>query len=383
MLLLDIRTLIVCVLVFSLVIALGMSLALRGQPKLKGLRWWAGAFTLVAAGFLLVVLRGQISDLYSVLFGNALIVGAIGLFLEGAMEVRAQSGRLRWLSPALLLALQAALAYYTYVEPNFHARIIASSIVYSIPLGMTAWVLMREVPKHLRYSHWFTAAAFAQLSATCVVRAILTVYNPPTELLGTTPAQTAVYLSVFVMLVLVAFGCVWMVTETLADQMERQAHTDPLTGTMNRLALEDVVPAELARALRGGRPLSVLMFDLDRFKQLNDRMGHQYGDMALRTVADLARSTLRAGDHLARYGGEEFLVVLPETDKMRAQEIAERLRQSLEAQAITIGEGGILTASYGVATFPEDGGDFHRLIGRADSALYQAKEAGRNRVVLA
>jgi len=383
MLLLDIRTLIICILVFSLVIALGMSLARRGQPRLNGLRWWAGAFTLSAAGFLLFALRGGISDFASVLIGNALVVASLGFFLEGAMEVRGQSGRLRWLSPVLLVALEAVLAYYVYVVPNFPARTISASIVYAIPLGMTAWVLMREVPRHLRYSHWFTAIAFAQLAAMCLLRAALTLYQPPEELLGTTPGQTVVFLSIFIMLILVAFGCVWMVTETLSDQMERQARTDPLTGTMNRLALEEIVPAEMAQAERGRRPLSVLMFDLDRFKQLNDHMGHQRGDSALKQVAEATRRILRAGDHLARYGGEEFVVILPDTAKTQALETAERLRQTLEAEAIPIGGGAILTASYGVASFPEDAADFDRLIGRADQALYAAKDAGRNCVVAA
>lgn len=381
--LLDIRTLIICVLVFALAFSGGMFLAQRSQPKLHGLRWWSAAYALIASSFLLFALRGEISDFLSVMVGNALLVIALGLFLEGAMRVRGQPGRMSWLSPALLLVLEPALAYYVYIRPDLQARIISASIVYAIPLGMTAWVLMREVPRHLRHSHWFTAAAFGQLAAVCLLRAGITIYQPPQDLLGSTPTQTAAFLSIFVMLILASFGSVWMVTESLSEQLERQARTDPLTSSMNRLALEDLVPAELARALRSGRPLSLLMFDLDRFKQLNDRMGHQYGDMALQAVADHTRRLLRAGDHLARYGGEEFLVVLPDTAKPEALEIAERLRQTLEAQAISIGEGAILTGSYGVATFPEDGGDFYRLVGRADAALYAAKQAGRNRVIAA
>ncbi len=381
--LLDIRTLIICVLVFAVVFSLGMYLAQRSQPKLQGLRWWSAAFALTANSFLLFALRGEISDALSVMVGNALLVIALGLFLEGAMQVRGQPGRMSWLSPALLAVLLPVLAYYVYVRPDFQARIISASIVYAIPLAATSWVLVRDIPRHLRYSHWFTAAAFAQLSAMCLLRAGISVYAPPQALLESTPAQTVAFLSIFVMLILASFGCVWMVTESLSEQLERQARTDPLTGSMNRFALEDIVPVELARALRSGRPLSVLMFDLDRFKELNDRMGHQYGDMALQTVTELTRRVLRGGDHLARYGGEEFLAVLPDTGKNEAREIAERLRHAIESQGISIGQGATLTASYGVATFPEDGGDFHRLIGRADSALYRAKEEGRNRVVVA
>lgn len=128
---------------------------------------------------------------------------------------------------------------------------------------------------------------------------------------------------------------------------------------------------------------NLLMFDLDHFKRLNDRLGHLSGDVALKRVTAATLQQLRATDLLARYGGEEFVVVLPDTDKARAAETAERLRKRVEALQIERGDGAILTASYGVATFPQDGADQDGLIGRADAMLYAAKQAGRNCVCAA
>jgi diguanylate cyclase (GGDEF)-like protein len=183
-----------------------------------------------------------------------------------------------------------------------------------------------------------------------------------------------------VLLVVASFGCVWMVTMYLAIALENQARTDPLTGAMNRLALAENMARELARARRNDRPLSLLMFDLDHFKQLNDRLGHQPGDGALQAVTTATLRELRASDLLARYGGEEFVVVLPDTDKAQAAETAERLRRRIEAQQIACGDGSILTASFGVSTFPADGIDLDGLVARTDAMLYAAKQAGRNRV---
>jgi diguanylate cyclase (GGDEF) domain len=197
------------------------------------------------------------------------------------------------------------------------------------------------------------------------------------------PVHALYLLSVLLLLVMSIFGCIWMLTMHQEIELERQARTDPLTGAMNRLALAESIARELARAQRNSRPLSLLMFDLDFFKQLNDRLGHQAGDAALKNVAAATQRHLRASDLLARYGGEEFVAVLPDTDKARAVETAERLRQGIESLGIPCGNGTALTASYGAATYPADGDDFDSLVASADAALYKAKQSGRNRVVAA
>jgi len=161
---------------------------------------------------------------------------------------------------------------------------------------------------------------------------------------------------------------------------EEQALRDPLTGISNRRALFRLLESELSRARRYHRVLSVAMLDLDRFKELNDRLGHLAGDRALVGVSEVFSSRIRKEDILGRYGGEEFLIALPETDLSRAVILLERLREEVAASRWPInGEGEIVvTVSIGVAQAREDD-DVETLLMRADRALYRAKAAGRNR----
>ncbi len=376
---LDIRTLIFNLLLFALVFAIGIFLLQRSQPRMRALRWWSAAIFAAGAGFLLLSLRGSIPDFLSIVVANDLMLLALCLFLEGVVVFRRLPQGYAWrISAPLIAILTLLLLYFTYAETSVAARIVAVSLTNAVPTTVAAWLLIRDIPRTMRFSHYFTAAGFIQFAVVSVGRIAHTLIAPPADLMAAGPVQAAIFLSIFFLLVVSSFGCVWMVSAYLADELEQQARTDPLTGAMNRLALDETIARELARVRRSKNPLSMLMFDLDHFKQLNDRLGHLSGDAALKRVTATTLQQLRATDSLARYGGEEFVVVLPDTDKARATETAERLRKRVEAQGIDRGDGTVLTASYGVSTFPEDGTDQDSLIGRADATLYAAKQAGRN-----
>jgi diguanylate cyclase (GGDEF)-like protein len=164
------------------------------------------------------------------------------------------------------------------------------------------------------------------------------------------------------------------------------ASKDGLTGIANRRAFDERIAAEWNRAGRDSRPLSLLTIDVDYFKKFNDRYGHLVGDACLREVAKtLSLSARRGGDLVARIGGEEFAVLLPNLDLEGAGRIAEALRERIEQLGVEHCESPlrIVTVSVGVAAArPVKGASFNALIDWADSALYEAKRAGRNRVVL-
>jgi len=170
-------------------------------------------------------------------------------------------------------------------------------------------------------------------------------------------------------------------TEVDSEEMKALQHlaaTDPLTGLANRRGGERHIANEISRAKRERRPLSCVLIDLDRFKQVNDTFGHQAGDQLLRDVSNLLRRTVRAYDILVRWGGEEFLLVLPGVDRDVARSLAERVRIAVEALD-THGLGPV-TLSAGVAGFENDY-DFASTLKAADRRLYQAKASGRNCVV--
>ena len=171
--------------------------------------------------------------------------------------------------------------------------------------------------------------------------------------------------------------------------LERETFTDPLTGVFNRRYLDRRLNEEVATARRYGSPLSVLLLDLDNFKQINDEHGHQIGDQVLIAAGGIVASELRASDVLARYGGEEFLVIAPHTALLKAAELAERLRKRVEDHDFRLqNESGKvvklrLTISIGVASFGDGIDNVDRLVHAADENLYRAKREGRNRVVAA
>jgi diguanylate cyclase (GGDEF)-like protein len=159
---------------------------------------------------------------------------------------------------------------------------------------------------------------------------------------------------------------------------ELRAASDALTGLPNRRAADETLKRMTAHAGRLLSPLSAVLLDLDHFKQVNDVHGHEQGDKALAAVAQILGSLLRASDFAARYGGEEFLILLPDTDRALAADVAEKLRAAIAGAEIS--NIGSLTASFGVAALPDDAGESEQLIRKADRALYTAKAAGRNRV---
>lgn len=168
------------------------------------------------------------------------------------------------------------------------------------------------------------------------------------------------------------------------DKLQHLATTDPLTGILNRRALFELMHREMSREKRYGRALSMIMFDLDHFKEVNDLYGHEVGDAVLQHVVTVTTRLLRATDAIARYGGEEFVIVAPETSGENALQLAERLRAELGASEVVVqGRTLHVTASFGVATQQPSDELPEQILHRADEALYGAKAAGRDRVASA
>lgn len=168
----------------------------------------------------------------------------------------------------------------------------------------------------------------------------------------------------------------------LKISMETMASVDPLTKLLNRRAFQEVINREHASAKRLVKPFSLLLFDLDRFKMINDNYGHDVGDRILVGISDIAQNTLRTSDWLSRWGGEEFMAILPDTDESGAFKIAERIRQRIQDFSVQYNTQIIKTsASIGISSYPRDGDTPDFLIKAADAALYEAKKSGRNRVV--
>jgi diguanylate cyclase (GGDEF)-like protein len=173
----------------------------------------------------------------------------------------------------------------------------------------------------------------------------------------------------------------WYLVTELGRELAEQARTDSLTGALNRRAMEEAALRETARSIRHGNPLCMIVLDVDHFKHLNDTRGHAAGDRALQALVQQVKTMLRANDLIARTGGEEFTVLLPDTSTAAGTQAAERVRQAIEALEIPFDDEPIrFTVSAGVAQLDPSRGSWEVMMRRADSAMYLAKEHGRNSV---
>lgn len=161
----------------------------------------------------------------------------------------------------------------------------------------------------------------------------------------------------------------------LAKKYKSLSETDPLTRVCNRLKFLDLLSIQISAAERYGHSLSVVMLDIDHFKKVNDTYGHDAGDSVLREITEIIAHNLRGPDTLARWGGEEFMILAPETDLDGAVDVAERVRSAVEKNSFT--EVGRITSSFGCAQY-NSSLDIDSLLINADTALYEAKEDGRN-----
>ncbi|HYM70170.1 MAG TPA: GGDEF domain-containing protein [bacterium] len=257
-----------------------------------------------------------------------------------------------------------------------HQALLASGYAWLVVLAIVAFLFFDA-----RTGLWTTAAITAVLAAVGVAR-FLDGGASIGDLAGFLDFERfMLYIgTVVAMLYALAFVKTHLAeAHELTEQLTQLAYLDELTGVANRRHLAETLDVEIARAARYAHPLSIIQFDLDRFKQLNDTYGHAAGDAVLKETVRRMRRQLRLGDLLGRWGGEEFLVLLPETGLSNALAVADRMRRAMGVRYFE--RVGRVTASFGVTTL-HPGDTAASVVERTDEALYQAKAEGRDRVAV-
>ncbi len=349
---------------------------------IPGIKAWAWGPLTIFISTLLLGTRDLAPDWVSLWLGNiALILGCM-MMLAGTRHFYDETLP-RWTWAALAVA-SAALFWWGPLHPDYNVRLVVVTVLMAALQAHhfhTVW-------RHDRFSFAarFVLVVLAGIVLLMVIRAVSVPWSPPGANLFTPTSLQSTYIGGYAFgLMTLTLGYVLLVSERLRQQLQHLISHDTLTGALSRHTLFERAREDLERAQRTGRPLTVLMLDLDHFKEVNDRHGHLAGDQVLRDFALRASSELRKIDRLGRFGGEEFVAILPETDVAQASLVAERIRASQTAQAHL----PHCTVSIGLAT--EAHVDSHRpaqtqlesLIARADKALYQAKSTGRNRISVA
>jgi len=380
---LDARSLIVASLLSAgLMGAISVAFAaLRGPTRIVG--DWGVAVLTFAAGLLGLALRDHVPDWASVALANALLIAGWVLALRSLQRFVGEApwGRAGWILVGFMFLFQL---YFTEVRPDVQARVVAMGLAAGTLAALAALLLRRRAAADCRLSCRFAESIFWTIALINCVRVVVASLQAPRDLLAPAPFNPAVFLFFSAFVIVSTLAVFAMEIESLQGALRRAAHFDALTGLLNRGAFLEEFSREEARAERGGPAFSLAIFDLDHFKQVNDRYGHPVGDLVLKAFADVLRATIRPYDVVGRYGGEEFALLMPQTGKETATRVAERVRHELEARGVQAGGTRIdVTVSAGVACYGVDGADWDTLLTAADDALYEAKRAGRNRVQMA
>jgi len=346
------------------------------QRNVRALVWWGGAYLMGASAVTLWGAHGVFGTVPPEL-PNAFLFLACGMIWSGA---RLFFGRK--VLPAVLVA--GAFAWFIAMQfsefaASDYARVALSSIVIAFYAFFTAFELRRERRRNLA-SRWFGIAIPLLHSAVFLAPAALILMVPTRMsidgLFTLFAFETVIYV------IGTAFIVVVMANERVALMHKTAAMTDPLTGLFNRRAFLEAADLLIAKRADKSLPVSVLLFDLDHFKSINDRFGHAAGDNTIKVFAKIAAANLRASDVICRFGGEEFAAIMPgsSTD---ASIVAERLRAAFQSAGSEILNHKVaVTVSIGVATaIPPV--QIDALLAQADAALYRAKNNGRNRTEFA
>lgn len=365
------------------VFAFCVSMLAWHNRKVTGMKWFSVSLIVGLIKLILQGLEGKLPSVLGSMVPNELYLISFALQLIGLhwFVTRAPLRALRgWLTLAL------PLATYTVM---FLGKIRYSGNVINIPsilvCGASAWILLKhgQTPFTMvsRVTVWVLCSEMLVMS----YRAWLTNmrYMRPWETINAHTDPRWLYsLAGMAFLATCMVMCnLWFMVTELERVLDEQAHTDPLTGALNRRAMEEAALRETARSIRHGHPLSVIVFDVDHFKHLNDTRGHAAGDSALTALVKEVKKALRIHDLLARTGGEEFTILLPNTPASSGVQAAERVRGAIEALEVPFEHKPIrFTVSAGVAEFDPSKGDWENMMRRADAAMYHAKEHGRNSV---
>ncbi|MGA2848058.1 MAG: GGDEF domain-containing protein [Terracidiphilus sp.] len=348
---------------------------IRIHRTAAGVVWFAGFGSCICAGAILIAVRTYIPESISFTFGNVMF--SVGyLCLHRSMTAFFGKGAKLWGIQAGLVALQiVSQIVYGQFHPDTTKRLLALSIILALQVGLTAVFVARHTPAFMKAAGWLMGTLLALLSLGNFGRLVSLVILPaPNDYLrgGGMLAWTVLNTTVLQVGVLVAF--VWMTAARLHHDLEVQALTDPLTGVLNRRAIEILAKRTFAASLRGPRPISAILFDLDDFKKINDSFGHLCGDNMLIAISRCVEQNLRPGDMMARLGGDEFVILLEATDIETANSIARRLRSAIEQLRIQYDRHEVsATASFGVGQVNDNSDGWNELLLSCDRALYEEK----------
>lgn len=383
---LDVRTILLALAAGNLIMAVGLIVVNVESAAARGGRLWIAGNLAWFCGWVLLMLRGITPPLVSVILGNSILAAGLVFEFDAICMFRKRPYHRGLLYAALVLQVVSLVTMYAFVASP-QAYIIECSLFGGLVALALVVRLLVHGPSQWRSADGLAVAVMALIAFASLFRAVHTIVYPQatTTLLVQNAVQSGFFAALYVATIGSSYAFLLMTKQESDAALLELATRDSLTGALNRRAFISAVANEQTRCRRLSRPISLLMMDLDHFKDVNDRYGHLIGDKMIVHFADVVRTSLRPYDLFGRYGGEEFVILLPENGEDEAAQTAQRICESIAGAPLEAPPHAVrYTVSIGVASCPPNSPDtLDDLLKRADAALYEAKSLGRNRVVSA
>ncbi|OYU44047.1 MAG: GGDEF domain-containing protein [Burkholderiales bacterium PBB4] len=348
---------------------------------------WRIGTLLFAAGSCLLAAQDFLPMQWSLTIANGCLSLGLALYWRATRRFTGRAETLWLFAPACVTTL--GILWFSAYDPHFAARVYFASVGWSLCLFWSAWTLRASSEDRELHSRRVLAAIFVAVGGFMVMRGLSFIAHPVRELTVLDTGNAFNLLTPLVVSALPVIGTsafLVMCSERLRQQWQRAAATDYLTSLPNRRTITGSGIAAFNRAQRSGASagLAVAVVDIDHFKHINDRSGHDAGDIALKHVATTLAEHCRGPHMVGRQGGEEFVALFAVTDSAQAHTAAERLRHAVESAPFELdGHRLQLTISVGVAVVELGDTSYDHLLRRADLAVYAAKSGGRNQVAMA
>ena len=380
--LLDVQTvaLFVAMTFFVQATAIGaQAFLIRELRQYQGIGTALMANLCVAVGLMLRLFVDRLPDFITTILSSGLILTGPGLFYVALGQFTGLTYN-KGIVTGVITFVLAFLLYFTYLDNNIAMRMVTLSLGAAAIIFILIYQLWRMRKTSLRFSANLMLGSFLVYGIFLIGRTISIALSPPQDVFSNTPIQSATYLLLFVISFFWSTGFILMVSHRLRNDLVEFATIDALTHIPNRRATQVFLEKELSRTQRNQSEFSVLLIDLDNFKQVNDRWGHAVGDHVLVKTAGIFQSIIRKHDWVGRWGGEEFLIILP--GPCDAEVLAERVRSEIASAEYNPGAASFgITISIGVACTKQPD-QIDQILKKADTALYKAKLT-KNRVCVA
>ena len=326
----------------------------------------------VAVGIMLRLFEDRLPGFLTIILSNTLLLVGTGLFYIALSQFTEFTYSKAFVIGVIATVL-SFLVYFTYWQDDIGRRIIAhslGSVAIAVIVINQLWRIQKTT---LRFSAILMLVSFLFHGIFLILRTVSIILNPPPDPFSLSPVQSATYLLSFALSFFWSMGFILMVSQRLRNDLMEVATIDVLTRIPNRRATQAFLEKELSRAQRNQSEFSVLLIDIDNFKQVNDRWGHSVGDDVLVKTAAIFQSMVRKQDWVGRWGGEEFLMILPGSPDCDAESLAERVRSEIANSEYSYGvESFGITVSIGI-TCAKPSDQIDQILKNADQALYRAK----------